>query len=146
VWYEPEAIAGVDAALTFAADGRSGDLDLAATIGKLPAGLDPESTALVVRLADDDTIHQVTLPAGSFHPTDAAGRFTADGGAGFDSALLEIAAGGAARLEIHAARIDLSRAARTDHMLTVTVEVGTYASSHTRLWTLDGNRLVVGDR
>jgi hypothetical protein len=74
-------------------------------------------------------------------PTGTAGRFTASGSTGFDSATLEIGANHQARLSLDATAIDLSRAARGTHMVTVSVEFGTYTSSHTRLWTFADGQL-----
>ncbi len=42
--------------------------------------------------------------------------------------------------------IDLARADRDDHMVTVSLAGGTWRASHTRLWVATGDRLVPGGR
>jgi hypothetical protein len=144
VWYEPEAIAGIEGTLTFDGGGASGDIELTMHIGALPPDADPRTTDLVVRVSDDDTIHEAVFAASPLGAGGQAGHFAvADARRGY---FLEVGEGGAARLDIVERGVDLSRAARTDHMLTVSVELGSYSSSHTRLWKFTGSQLSVGDR
>jgi hypothetical protein len=145
VWYEPEAIAGVEGSIDFDMDGTLDDLELSVRIGALPADLDPTSSALVVRVADDDTIFEANVPSGSLRPSDTPGRFTVRVPGGFEAIVLEIGTDHQATLDLRINSTDLSSAARTSHILTVSVEIGTYSSSHERLWKLDGNRLAVAD-
>jgi hypothetical protein len=144
IWYRPEAIARIEGGIQFGRETGTDVLDLTVRIGPSPFD-HPDAHDLTVKLSDDDEIYAVTIPAGTLG-TAGDGSFALDdpSGAvgGLRSVTLDIEPnGGGGVLRLHTVGLDLSSAGRTDHMVRVSMEVGTYRTSHTRLWRLAGDRL-----
>jgi hypothetical protein len=144
IWYRPEGIAAVRGGVRFGRSAGRDVLKLAVRIRRLPPEVDPQAADLTLRVTDDDEIHAVTIPPGTLVPR-AAGRFThrdAGGGlAGLVMASLRVRPSGQGALKLATGPMDLGRADRTDHMVTVTLGTGTYEVVHTRRWTAAARRL-----
>jgi hypothetical protein len=93
-------------------------------------------------VTDDDEIFAVTIPAGALRRSGP--RLYAYRGDGIARAALAVRGKRGALLEITTVPHDLSRADRTDHMVTVALASGTYRASHTRLWLARGEALGTG--
>lgn len=143
IWYRPEEIARLEGAVEF---GEEGDvLRLATTIGTVPSEIDPSANDLGVSVRDDDTIYEVTIPAGTMQEQEEGRRFVYRDPSGSLNALseasLELTTNGRVVLRVKTAPTDLSNADRSDHMVQVEIESGQYRVSHTRLWKTRGNNL-----
>src|SRR5262249_60070797 len=104
--------------------GRADELDLA-------------HNDLTVRVADDDELLAATIPA------DARGRRTRRLRLlGVARATLAKRRDGSLRLVLRTTRRDLAAADRADHMVTVSLEAGTYRVSSTRRWLMQRGALV----
>ncbi len=148
IWYRPDAIASVAAALRFGAEVGSDELELDLRIGRAPAELPAGSADLVLEVADDGPIFRIAIPAGTVAALRAAGTSAGEtGGAGIDgvrSVSLAIEPDGGAVLRLATELLDLSAADRIDHMVTVSLRAGMYESVHTRLWRMKDERLSTG--
>src|SRR5262249_45246843 len=101
------------------------------------------ATAFDLRVLDDDEIYGVILPAGALHKTSSSSFSVpqANRPAGVKEASLRISRKGEATVTLRTGRLDLAHADRSEHMVRITLEMGTYRTSHTRLWRLHGHRL-----
>ncbi len=115
-------------------------LKLKGKIRALPASVDPDSQDLVVTLQDDDTILNVTIPAGTMKsPRTVPGRFTYKDKTGSLGGIVKLSLNTkSGALSIKTAPMDLSTADRVAHMVEFTLTVGSYHASHSRLWGYDG--------
>jgi Protein of unknown function (DUF3604) len=144
IWYRPDALADVDGALDLGDRPGRDALRLSLAFGRLPRDLDLARVDLSIRVFDGDEIWAATIPAGTLRSGARPGAFEPAGAPVvpglLDTAALEVAADGSAVLRLEASAVDLSRAERIDHMVSVSVVAGSYRSSHTRLWraTEDG--------
>jgi hypothetical protein len=149
IWYRPEAIARLRARVRFGPGKASDELTLQLGMGHLPARLKLARTALTVRVTDDDEIWTVTIPAGTLREL-APGRFvlTSRGKrrTGLQKGSLAVGGNHEGRLTLRAGPLDLSRADHADHPVTVTLAIGTYQPSHTRLWVARNGTLGSGRR
>ena len=139
IWYRPEAIANVDGVIAYGTGTGSDTLTLAILIGNVPAAFDVQQQDLTLRVTDDDEIYRVTIPAGALTAPD-----TTPLPDGIRSATFTIEADGQGLLQLETEAGDLSTADRTDHVLSVSLDIGTYKSSYTRLWRFTGNALSTG--
>jgi hypothetical protein len=149
IWYRPESIGRLKARLAFSVlrgrfplvgdPRRRGAIVLRATLGRLPAAFDPSADALTVRVSDDDEIFAVHAPAGTLRGRRKRWRFKdrTDGIRGVSLAVRRKDA----VLTVTGRRVDLSRAAREDHPVTVAIEAGLFRTTHTRTWRLEKNHL-----
>jgi hypothetical protein len=118
VWYRPDAVASLSGAVRFGAR-RAGDgLDLSLTLAAVPIGRNADE-AVTVELTDNDVIYRETLPG---------------------SALVPLAHGGAL-LVLRREGLDLSKADRVDHFVSVQITSGLYRATHTRLWHASSDTL-----
>jgi len=144
IWYRPEAVSRLRARLRFGKHPGRDRLAVRLRLGRVPAGVDPGTSALALRISDDDEIYAVTLPAGALRKV-GPGRFVlSDPGmraVGLRALSVGVGRGGDAVLALRAAGVDLGRADRAAHMVTVALELGAARASHTRLWRLRGDRL-----
>ncbi len=129
IWYRPEALAAVRGAISR----RDGSLALEVETGDLPAGLDPASAPLALRVDDGDPLYRLDLPPGALRQT-GPGRFAARPAEAGASLELELAADGTAALRVRAEGLGLSRAEPVDHMVRVGLRLGAYEAEATRLW------------
>ncbi len=134
VWYRPEGIAQVRGRVRFGKRARNDTLSLRIRLGA-SALLDLDRHDLAIRVTDDDEIAAVTVPAGSRRV--GARRRAADGA----RVAVRPRPSGEVLLAVRAARRDLGRADRADHMVTVHVATGDYRAAHTRLWLARGDTL-----
>src|SRR5262245_23299424 len=143
VWYRPEGIARLQAQVRFGKRPGRDQLAVRLSLGRMPAGLDPSATDLDLRVLDDDEIYGVILPAGALHKTSSSSFSVpqANRPAGVKEASLRISRKGEATVTLRTGRLDLAHADRSEHMVRITLEMGTYRTSHTRLWRLHGHRL-----
>ena len=148
IWYRPEGIARLRARVRFGTSPGTDVLKLVARIGAASPELDPNTRDLTISVSDDDEIYRVTIPAGTmkdkgrrFVYRDASGSLN-----GLKSAVVSFARGGEVRLGLKTVPMDLSNADRTDHMVHVGVDSGTYSASHDRLWEARGNRFITSVR
>jgi hypothetical protein len=144
IWYRPEAVARLRASVTPGRRAGADVLVVDARLGRLPPDLDLAATDLTVRVVDDDEIYAVTIPAGRLRRR-PGGRFVLDARAGdvggLEQASVVVRRSGAARIRLRTGRLDLSRADRSDHMVTVTLAAGVYRTSFTRRWSWRRGRL-----
>ena len=142
VWYRPEAIATVKADVTY---GRVAEdrLRLRAGFGTVPASVDLDTQEFRVTVSDDDTIYDVTIPAGGFRQT-GDGRWLyrdPDATLGLRRISFRVDRDGNGLLRLRTGRMDLSNADRRDHMVKVRVALGDFDAEHVRLWKAAGRRL-----
>jgi hypothetical protein len=141
IWYRPEAVARVRGGLR--AGGRAGAerLLLSVEIGRVPAGFDPVAAPLAIRLRDDDAILEATPPLRRV----ATRRWTYDDPdgtlAGLRKVTVRVRANGEATIRIDARGAALAAADRETHVVELTLESGTYRTSHVRRWRWRRNRL-----
>ena len=143
IWYRPEGVARLRARIGFGSAAGRDVLKLSATLGDVSAELDPATRDLSVRLRDDDEIYAVTIPAGTMQ-ADAHGFSYRDPSGslnGLAHAALVFGSSGEARLTLRTVPTDLSHADASDHMVHVTIQSGTYATTHNRLWVARGASL-----
>jgi len=144
IWYRPEAIAAVRGGVRFGRTAGRDVLKLAVRLRRVPAALDPTRSDITLRVADDDDIFAVTIPAGTLEAR-RPGHFTyrdpTGALAGLASAKLRIRRNGRAVLKIATDRRDLGHADRTDHVVTVTLVADTYEAVQARRWRSAKRRL-----
>ena len=143
VWYRPEAIGRLRAAVRYGGRPSTDRLVLRLVLGGVPAELDPTRTPLTLRVTDDDEIFAVTIPPGTLERRGSRFLLPRPFG-GLEAAMLALRGTREARLTLRTEPLDLSRADRSDHMVTVGLASGTFRASHTRLWVARGDRLVPG--
>jgi hypothetical protein len=135
IWYRPEGLGRVEAGITFGRSAGTDRMELTAALGP-GAAHDLATHDLRVVVRDDDTILDVTVPAGTMRDGTLANA------AGLERATFEQEANGAATLMVQTPLMDLARADRVDHMVEVAIHIGdTFESSQSRLWTFDGTTL-----
>ena len=145
IWYRPDSIARLRAEVRYGTRPGRDRLSMRLVLGRVPKDLDPRRTGLEVRLSDDDDILALAIPPGRLRRVGGR-RFALEGRiAPVVKATLDLGQG-QAELRLATMRTDLSRADRTDHMVTVSLAAGTYRASHTRLWVVRDGRLVPGGR
>ncbi len=147
IWYRPEGVARLGARLGLRDQSDQDHLRLSLTFGRVPGGLDPAAEDLSVRLADDDEIYGVTLPAGALEARNERSWVFVDRSGsqgGVRSARFRINGRGEGKLDLSARRLDLSGADRSDHMIRVEVELGSLQADETRLAKLRGSQLRLG--
>jgi hypothetical protein len=146
IWYRPEGIAGLRARIRFGEGTAADRLDLRVALGRLPRGLDPGRQPLEIRLTDDDDIFRLTVPARRFRRR-GAGHWTfmaRSPAGGVVRASLVARARGEAVLRLRAGPLDLSRADRVEHMVSLALTLGVHRFSHARLWLVRDGELVPG--
>jgi hypothetical protein len=149
IWYRPEAIEAVRGGVRFGRRPGRDVLKLAVRLRRAPAALDPAQADITLRVADDDDIFAVTIPAGTFsarRPGVFTYRDPAGTLAGLASGRLRIRSNGQAVLKVATDRRDLGAADRSDHVVTVTLTAATYEAVHARRWHVSRNRLAPGRR
>src|SRR5205814_4677710 len=123
----------VRARIRYGAEPATDRLVLRVLLGRPPADLDPTRNDVTLRLSDDDDVLVVTIPAGTLV------------GAGGKRFVLPAPLGPVTKAELSLTKhrvqlgmttgpMDLSRADRNDHVVTVALAAGMYRASHTRLW------------
>ncbi|MGH7787225.1 MAG: DUF3604 domain-containing protein [Candidatus Binatia bacterium] len=117
VWYRPDAIGSLGGTIHFGPGPGADRLDLSIALAAAPLGRG--DAPLTIELVDDDLIYRETVPA---------------------SALTQDGQGGAT-LRIQRDRLDLSKANRVDHFVSVQISSGLYRSTHTRLWRATADAL-----
>jgi len=136
IWYRPESIGKLRAKIQFGASPGTDVLTVKGKIRALPVSVDPNTQDLALTLQDDDTILNVTIPAGTMAPpTTTPGRFTykdKTGSLGGVTSLSVNTKTGA--LSLKTVPMDLSDADRVGHMVEFKLAVGSYHASHSRLW------------
>jgi hypothetical protein len=146
IWYRPEAVSGLSASIHRGQRPGSDRLGLTLRIGRVPPEVDPASQGLSLTLSDDDVIYDVTIPAEAFRTLpgghwihqDRVGR-----GGVVQRVDFHVVPGGRGTLHLRTARTDLSRADPEDHLVDVSLRIGDFTASHTRLWRVQGNGLRV---
>ena len=135
IWYRPEGLGLVTAAVTYGRTAGTDRLEFTARLGPgLRHDLATEDLRVVVR--DDDDILDVAIPAGTLRGGRVANF------AGLELATFTQHGTGPAKLFVRTLPMDLARADRVDHMVEVEVRIGpTFVTSQSRLWTLTGRRL-----
>jgi hypothetical protein len=143
IWYRPEAIAQVAARVKFGAERGRDTLEARVRFRRVPRDFDPVRNDLTITVRDDDEIFGATIPAGTLR-RQGPGLFVFTDKSGRLGGLRLIAFGPCGRgflLKLRTRLMDLVRADRSDHMVTVTLGAGAYRTSHTRLWRFRGTRL-----
>jgi hypothetical protein len=143
IWYQPEGIARLRAAVRYGARPGTDRLALHAILGRAPKQIDPPNTAIDIRISDDDDIVALTIPAGTLQRVGPR-RWVLPHRIGAVTNLSLVLDKGGAELRLATARTDLSHADRADHMVTVSLASGTYLSTYSRLWIVRGDRLKPG--
>ena len=135
IWYRPEAIGRVKATVKYGKKPGTDRLTLKTTLARGTAH-DIANEELRITVRDDDTIFDVTFPAGTFHN----GRLRGFGNV--KSARFIQEGAGPAKLILRTFPIDLADAERVDHMVELSVRVGTtFDASQTRLWNFNDKAL-----
>ncbi|HLK09754.1 MAG TPA: DUF3604 domain-containing protein [Candidatus Binatia bacterium] len=141
VWYRPEAIARLRAAVRYGARPATDRLALRLVLGGVPDDLDPTRNPLTVRVTDDDEIFAITFPPGALARRGRRFVLRQPLG-GVEAAALALRGRRGATLTLRTAPLDLSHADRSEHMVTVALATGIFQAAQTRLWTVHGDRLV----
>jgi hypothetical protein len=144
IWYRPEAIAAVRGGVRFGRTAGRDVLKLALRLQRAPAALDPATADITLRVADDDDILAVTIPAGALKARGRglfAYRDRTAAPAGLASAKLRLRRNGEALLKIATRPGDFAHADRSDHVVTVTLGAGVYEAVHARRWHASRRRL-----
>ncbi len=135
VWYRPEAIGRLRARLRFGRRAGRDVLVLRAALGRMPPNLDPVADGVVVRVGGDADLVRVTVPPGGFRARGRRRLVFKDRAGGVRLLSLVRRGNGGAVLALHTRPRDLSRVAREDQMIAVTVSGGTFHTVHGRGWT-----------
>ena len=138
IWYRPEGMGAAGGRIRFGSSAGQDELQLTVPLG---AGIahDLSAADLTIAVRDNDTIYDVTLPAGTVQNgvyEDATGSL-----GGVKKVTFAQTGSGPATLTLETVPLVLSRAERGDHMIEVEVRIGTYTATQPRLWTLSGNTL-----
>ena len=147
IWYRPEGIARLRGKVRF---GQPQDdvLTLRMSLGDMPAGLDPATQALDLRLRDDDDVYRVTVPAGTLSEV-RHGRFvwndTAGTIGGIRSLRIDRLGPRQVTLRLRTVPLGLAGADRVDHFVELSLHAGDRTVTTTSLWHFDGKSLVVND-
>ena len=141
IWYRPDGIARMRARLTGARMRTPETLSLRLWLGPATS-FDPGANDLSVRVADDDDIWHVTIPAGTLQH-DGNGPLTYRDPRGTLNGLQRatLHTRGRTRLLRLTVVADFAAAARENHFVTVSIESGRYRASHARWWTVGGDVL-----
>jgi hypothetical protein len=142
VWYRPEALAALEARIGLRPGGDR--LRLRARIGRVPGAVDPGVQAVRVAVSDDDTVWDITVPAGRFVRTGPRRWLYRDPlGAlgGLRRATFRVDRDGEGILRLHTTRLPLPNADRSAHMVRVRVAIGDLDAEQTRLWRFRPGRL-----
>ncbi len=139
VWYRPEAIGRLHARIVFGKHAGHDAVALRATLGAMPTTLDPKADGLAVRVSDDDEVFAAVVPPGAFKHRGHSWRWKSRAD-GTRSVSLSIRRKDVL-LTVSGRGVDLSKAAREDHPVTLAVEGGLFRTVHTRRWLLSGRRL-----
>jgi hypothetical protein len=143
IWYRPEGIADLDATIRHGARSGRDRLVLRLELGALHPDLDPTRLPLTLRVEDDDEIFAVTIPPGTLVRKRRGWVLRGPFG-GLATATLVTRGARGPQLVLRTERLDLARADRTPHMVTVSLASGVYRAAHTRLWLPRGQELVPG--
>jgi len=136
IWYRPEGLGRTMALLRYGRTPGTDRLRLKTTVAQGVAH-DLSVEDVRITISDDDTIVDVTIPAGTFRH----GRVHNFGN--IRSAKFSQRGTKPARLALRTGPMDLSHADRVEHVVDVSVHVGpTFETSQSRLWTFDQNTLV----
>jgi hypothetical protein len=140
-WYEPDGIGKVSASVTYGKVAAADVLKLTAQIGAAAPALNPDTDRVTLALRDDDTIYEVTIPAGTmtnkgggkYELKDKAGTL-----GGLKSVMLKVPPTGPKQLVVQTVPMDLSRADHVDHMVEIELRIGSYHAQHSRQWVIKG--------
>jgi len=137
IWYRPEAIGTLHGKVLYGATPGTDVLKITTRNHSVPATVDPNTQDLVVTLQDDDTIFDVTVPAGTMKPPRTPrGLFVykdKTGALGGIASLSFSTKTGA--LALTTIPMALPNADRLNHMVELKLTLGMYQTSHARLWT-----------
>jgi Protein of unknown function (DUF3604) len=144
IWYRPEGIARLRGRVRFGTSPGSDVLKLVVRIGAATPEIDPSTRDLTVSVTDDDEIYSVTLPAGTMQQKGGRFVYRDPSGSlnGLRNAVLSTNHKGEVLLALKTVPMDLAHADRSDHMVHVGIQMGTYSVSHDRLWEVRGNRFI----
>jgi hypothetical protein len=144
VWYRPEGIARLRGRVSFGNTPGRDVLRVMARTGAVPPGFDLDTQALTVVVSDDDEIYRVTIPPGTLTPRGNRLVYSDGSGSlgGLRRASVTQTRNDELRIAIQTVPMDFASADRSDHMVDVSIEVGDYKATHTRLWTARGDRVV----
>jgi Protein of unknown function (DUF3604) len=145
IWYRPDGVVRLRARVRYGARPGTDRLTLRLALGRVPKNFRPTRTGLELRVSDDDDILTLSIPRRKLVPGNP-GRFALAEPVGQIARATLVLAGGGADLHVVTAPGDLSHADRSDHMVTVSLAAGTFRTSHTRLWVMDGDELEPGGR
>jgi Protein of unknown function (DUF3604) len=142
-FYEPEAIGKVTARVAYGKQAGADVLKVAARIGTAAPAFNPDADDVALTLRDDDTIYEVTIPAGTMVKKGSKYQLTDKTGAlgGLKSVTLKVPPSGFKQLVLQTVPIDLSNADRTDHFVEIDLRIGSYHATQNRLWVLKGSKL-----
>ncbi len=100
---------------------------------------------MAITLRDDDTIYDVTIPAGTLKRKGSAQTYVLRDSSGtvggLRKARLRVLSGGAAVLKLRTVAMDLSAADRSDHFVELHLATGLYSTTQARLWQVRGSSL-----
>jgi hypothetical protein len=118
-------------------------LTLKLDVGNGGVEFDPSTRAIVLTLADDDTIYTVTIPAGVMVASGSGRVFTLRDRSGANNGLVLARfrvgkPGKPSRLDIKTKPIDLSNADQIDHTLSITAKFGAHTASGTSQFVVQG--------
>jgi hypothetical protein len=146
IWYRPEAVGRVAARIRFGTEPGTDTLEARLRIGRLPGDFDPRQHALTLALTDDDDVFRVSLPAGTLRRRGGRSFVFRDkrGEHGGLRLLALTRRGKGVTVRVRTGAVDLSRADRSDHMVTFVLAVGADQVTHTRLWRFSAPDLETG--
>jgi hypothetical protein len=138
VWYKPDAIGVVSGELS--RDSAGDSLEIEGQLRSLPASFDPATSDLTLRVADNDEIYAVTVPAGSLTES-GPGEYRFEDATGQRNGLREVSltmAAGEVNVRFVANGMSLANAELKDHFIEVAVMFGDHRTRLSTLWSSDG--------
>jgi hypothetical protein len=144
IWYRPEGIARLRGRVSFGTTPGTDVLRLVAKVGASTADWDPDTQDLSVALTDDDDIYRVTIPAGTLQRRGTLFRYIDPTGSlnGLKRATVRTTGSGEIIVSLKTIPMDLSSADRSQHMVHVQIDIGSYSATHHRLWEERNNRFI----
>jgi hypothetical protein len=142
IFYQPEGF-GVKGRMRFGSP--SDDMKLLFTIGRISEDIDLTANDLTLTVSDDDTVYDVTLPAGAFVEKKPGRAYVYKDSAaalgGIKSAVLRISGKGSGKLKLAAKGVDLGNADASTHRIDVRLVTGAYDERDTRYWAYEKEAL-----
>jgi hypothetical protein len=145
IWYRPESLARLDAAVVFGRGTGKDTLRLKARVERWPESFDPAVHYLTLRVTGAADVFLATIPAGSLEANGRARwRLPKEVASALDLATFELrgSPGSPTAIRMRTVKRDLSATAREDGAVTVALDAGpAWQASHTRTWVASRKKM-----